>query len=101
MAKIGSIQRNKKRIMLEKSLRSKRAKINSIIHDKKTTLEDRFNLAIKLASLPRNSAKNRIRNRCVITGRPRGFVRKMAICRNVFRDLASKGKLPGIVKASW
>ena len=101
MAKIGSIERNNKRINLERSLRAKRAKINAQIHDKKTSLEERFALVVKLAALPRNSAKTRIRNRCMVTGRPRGYHRKMGLCRNVLRELAAVGKLPGVVKASW
>ncbi|MGC0371817.1 MAG: hypothetical protein DGJ47_000518 [Rickettsiaceae bacterium] len=101
MAKIGSIERNKKRIKLCKALSKKREALNEEIHNKNTSLEKRFELVMKLASLPRNSAKNRIRNRCAITGRPRGYHRKMGISRNVLRELAAIGSLPGVVKASW
>ncbi|GAB4163431.1 MAG: 30S ribosomal protein S14 [Rickettsiaceae bacterium] len=101
MAKIGSIQRNNKRKKLVKSFESKRKALHSKIHDKKLPLEERFELVVKLAGLPRNSAKNRIRNRCALTGRPRGFHSKMGISRNVLRELAAKGMLPGVVKASW
>jgi len=101
MAKIGSIERNKKRIKLFKSYDEKRRAINAKIHDKTIDLGERFELVMKLANLPRNSAKNRIRNRCAVTGRPRGYHRKMGISRNVLRELASIGNLPGIVKASW
>jgi small subunit ribosomal protein S14 len=101
MAKIGSINRNEKRKKLVKSFRLKREGLSSQIRDKKLPLEERFELVLKLADLPRNSAKNRVRNRCAITGRPRGFHRKMGLSRNVLRELAAKGMLPGVIKASW
>ena len=101
MAKIGSVERNKKRIKLVKSLEKKRQELNNKIHDKNISLEERFGLVLKLADLPRNSAKNRVRNRCAVTGRPRGYHRKMGISRNVLRELAAIGNLPGVVKASW
>ena len=101
MAKIGSINRNEKRKKLVKSFRLKREALSSQIQDKKLPLEERFELVLKLADLPRNSAKNRVRNRCAIAGRPRGFHRKMGLSRNVLRELAAKGMLPGVIKASW
>ena len=101
MEKIGSINRNEKRKKLVKSFRLKREGLSSQIRDKKLPLEERFELVLKLADLPRNSAKNRVRNRCAITGRPRGFHRKMGLSRNVLRELAAKGMLPGVIKASW
>lgn len=101
MAKIGSINRNEKRKKLVKSFTSKREALSSKIKDKKLSLEERFELVLKLADLPRNSAKTRVRNRCAITGRPRAFNRKMGLSRNVLRELAAKGMLPGVVKASW
>ena len=64
-------------------------------------LEERFDLVVKLAKLPRNSAQNRVRNRCALTGRPRGYHRKMGISRNMLRELAAQGLLPGVIKASW
>ena len=101
MAKIGSIQRNNKRKKLAKSLSNKRRALKSEIMKKDLLLEDRFGLVIKLAKLPRNSAQNRVRNRCELTGRPRGYTRKMGISRNMLRQLAAYGMLPGVIKASW
>lgn len=101
MAKIGSIQRNDKRKRLVKSLRAKREALSSKIHQKDLPLEERFELVMKLAQLPRNSARNRVRNRCALTGRPRGYHRKMGISRNMLRTLAAIGQLPGVIKASW
>lgn len=101
MAKIGSIQRNDKRKKLAKSLSNKRKALKSTIMKKDLPLEERFDLVIKLAKLPRNSAQNRVRNRCALTGRPRGYHRKMGISRNMLRELAAQGLLPGVVKASW
>jgi small subunit ribosomal protein S14 len=101
MAKTGSVQRNDKRKRLVKSFSAKREMLNSKIHQKDLPLEQRFELVMKLAKLPRNSAKTRVRNRCVLTGRPRGYHRKMGISRNMLRTLAAVGQLPGIVKASW
>ena len=101
MAKLSAINKNKKRIKLSKKYYEKRIKLKKIIMDKKISLEDRFKAQQKLSKLPRNSAKNRIRNRCEITGRPRGVYRKLKISRIALRDLASKGKIPGMTKSSW
>ena len=101
MAKTSSIQRNLKRIRLVKKFLKKRESLKKIIKNKKLPLEDRFAAQLKLAKIPRNSAKIRIRNRCEITGRPRGVYRKLRISRIALRDLASKGKIPGMVKSSW
>jgi len=101
MAKIGSIERNNKRNRLAKSLASKREKLKLEIYSKDLPIDERFNLVLKLAKLPRNSAKNRVRNRCALTGRPRGYYRKVGLSRNMIRELAGKGMLPGVVKASW
>lgn len=101
MAKIGSIQRNDKRKRLVKSLNNKRKALKSEIMKKDLPLEERFDLVVKLAKLPRNSAQNRVRNRCALTGRPRGYHRKMGISRNMLRELAAQGMLPGVIKASW
>ena len=101
MAKTGSVQRNNKRKKMVKSFENKRKALSAQIYDKNISLEERFNLVVKLAGLPRNSAKSRVRNRCVLTGRPRGFHSKMGISRNVLRELAAKGMLSGVVKASW
>ena len=101
MAKTSSIQRNLKRIKLVKKFSKKRANLKKIIKNRKLPLEERFAAQLKLAKIPRNSAKIRIRNRCAITGRPRGVYRKLRISRIALRDLASKGKIPGMTKSSW
>ena len=101
MAKSSSVQRNLKRIKLVKRFANKRAALKKIISNKKLPLVERFAAQLKLAKIPRNSAKNRIRNRCEITGRPRGVYRKLKISRIALRDLASKGKIPGMTKSSW
>ena len=101
MAKTSAIQRNLKRVNLVKKFKNKRDKLKKIIQDKKLPLEERFKAQLKLAKLPRNSAKNRIRNRCEITGRPHGVYRKLRISRIALRELASKGRIPGMTKSSW
>jgi len=101
MAKTSAIQRNLKRIRLVKKYMNKRNKLKKIIKDRKIPLEERFKAQLKLAKIPRNSAKNRIRNRCEITGRPHGVYRKLKISRIALRELASKGKIPGMTKSSW
>ena len=101
MAKTSSIQRNLKRIRLANKFLKKREKLKKIIKNRTLPLEERFNAQLKLAKLPRNSAKIRIRNRCEITGRPHGVYRKFKISRIALRDLASKGKIPGMTKSSW
>ena len=101
MAKTSSIQRNLKRIKLAKKYLKKREKLKKIISNKKLPLEERFQAQLKIAKLPRNSAKTRIRNRCEITGRPHAVYRKLRISRIALRDLASKGKIPGMTKSSW
>ena len=101
MAKTSSIQRNLKRIKLAKKFLKKRENLKKIIKNKKLPLEERFAAQLKLAKIPRNSARTRIRNRCEITGRPHGFYRKLRISRIALRDLASKGKIPGMTKSSW
>ena len=101
MAKTSSIQRNLKRIRLVKKFLKKRENLKKIIKNKKLPLEERFAAQLKLAKIPRNSAKTRIRNRCEISGRPHGVYRKLKISRIALRDLASKGKIPGMTKSSW
>ena len=101
MAKTSSIQRNLKRIKLVKKFLKKRENLKNIIKNKKLPLEERFAAQLKLAKIPRNSAKVRIRNRCEITGRPHGVYRKLKISRIALRDLASEGKIPGMTKSSW
>ena len=101
MAKTSAIQRNLKRIKLAKKFFKKRQNLKKIINNKKLPLEERFKAQLKLAKIPRNSAKTRIRNRCEISGRPHGVYRKLKISRIALRDLASKGKIPGMTKSSW
>ena len=101
MAKTSSIQRNLKRIRLEKKFSKKRAALVKIIKNRKLTLDERFTAQLKLAKIPRNSAKTRIRNRCEITGRSRGVYRKLKISRIALRERGSKGVIPGMTKSSW
>ncbi len=101
MAKTSSIQKNKRREKLSALHAKKRAKLKAVVMDRETPIEDRFEASIKLAEMPRNGAKVRVRLRCELTGRPRGNYRKFKLCRNLLRDLANKGQLPGVVKASW
>ena len=101
MAKTSSRQKNLKRIRLVKKFSKKREYLKKIIKNKKLPLAERFAAQLKIAKLPRNSAKVRIRNRCEITGRPHGVYRKLRISRIALRDLASKGKIPGMTKSSW
>jgi len=101
MAKTSAIQRNLKRIRLAKKFAKKRKMLKDIIKNKKLPLDERFAAQLKLAKIPRNSAKTRIRNRCEISGRPHGVYRKLKISRIALRELASKGKIPGMTKSSW
>ena len=101
MARLGLIQRNLKREKLVKKYLKKRIALKKIIKNKKTSSEERINALNKLSKLPKNSLPCRLRNRCIITGRPRGIYRKFKLSRIAFRELASDGKLPGITKSSW
>ena len=101
MAKTSAIQRNLKRIRLAKKFSKKREKLKKIVSNRKLPLEERFAAQLKLSKIPRNSSKIRIRNRCEITGRPHGVYRKLRISRIALRDLASKGRIPGMTKSSW
>ena len=101
MAKLSAINKNKRRIKLSDKLYKKRSALKKIIMDKKIPLEDRFKAQQKLSKLPRNSAKTRVMNRCEITGRPHGVYRKLKISRIALRELALKGKIPGMTKSSW
>ena len=95
------VERDKKRSRLVKKYANKRAALKAIIKDKAIPAEERFQATLKLDKLPTNSAKNRQRNRCALTGRPRGYYRKLNLSRIALRDLASRGELPGVVKSSW
>jgi len=101
MAKLSSINKNNRRINLSDKLYKKRQALKKIIMDKKLPLEERFKAQQKLSKLPRNSARNRVMNRCQITGRPHGVYRKLKISRIALRQLGLQGKIPGLVKSSW
>ena len=101
MAKTSSIEKNKRRVRLTKQYAARRSKLRAIARDRNVSMEERFAATLKLAELPRNSAKVRIRNRCEITGRPRAYYRKLKMSRIALRDLGSKGVIPGLVKSSW
>ena len=101
MAKTSSIEKNNRRRRLAKKYSAKRTRLRAIARDRSIPLEERFAATIKLATLPRNGAAVRIRNRCEVTGRPRAYYRKLRMSRIALRDLGSKGLIPGMVKSSW
>lgn len=101
MAKTCMIERDKKRAKMEKSYAAKRAKLLKIARNRKADPAEIFEANMKLAKLPKNSAKIRQRNRCALTGRARGVHRKFKLSRNMLREKASRGELPGVVKSSW
>lgn len=101
MAKKSLNERNEKRVRMTKQFAGRRARLKAMAKDAALSAEDRFDARLKLAELPRNSSKTRIRLRCGLTGRPRGNYRKFGICRIKLRDLASTGQIPGMVKSSW
>ena len=101
MAKKSSIEKNNRRRRMAKHYSNRRAKLKAIAHDKKLPMEERFAASLKLAELPRNSSKTRIRNRCELSGRPRAYYRKHRLSRIALRELGSKGLIPGLVKSSW
>jgi small subunit ribosomal protein S14 len=101
MAKKSTVNRNEMVRALVKQFTEKRAALKAIANDESRPLEERFEARLKLAKLPRNSSPTRIRNRCVVTGRPRGYYRKLKMSRIALRDLASAGQIPGMTKSSW
>jgi small subunit ribosomal protein S14 len=101
MAKKSSIEKNKRRRNMVARLAGKRAELKRRSNDESLSLEERFQARLKLAELPRNSSAVRIRNRCEISGRPRGVYRKLRMSRIAIRDLGSTGMIPGLVKSSW
>jgi small subunit ribosomal protein S14 len=101
MAKTSSIEKNNRRKKLAKQYAAKRSKLTAITHDQKLTIEERFAAQLKLAALPRNSAPSRVHNRCEMTGRPRGYYRKLRLSRIALRELGNLGLIPGMVKSSW
>ena len=101
MAKTSAVEKNRKRTRLAKKFEARRARLKAIAQDRSLPAEECFAARLKLAELPRNSAPVRIRNRCEISGRPRGYYRKFKISRIALRDLASQGQIPGMTKSSW
>jgi small subunit ribosomal protein S14 len=101
MAKTSSVNKNKRRAQMVKRMAPKRARLKEIADDRSLPPEERFAARLKLAELPRNSSSTRIRNRCELTGRPRGYYRKFKLSRIALRELASAGQIPGMVKSSW
>ncbi|MDK2126366.1 30S ribosomal protein S14 [Parachitinimonas caeni] len=101
MAKLSLINREEKRRKLVEKFSTKRAHLTSIINDSSVSDEERFQARLKLQQLPRNSSPTRLHNRCAITGRARGVFRKFGLGRNKLREIAMRGEIPGVVKASW
>jgi small subunit ribosomal protein S14 len=101
MPKTSAIQRNKKRIRLSEKHKAKRAELKAILAAPATSDVEFFAAQKKLQKLPRNSSPTRIRNRCSMSGRPRGFIGKFGVSRIQFRELALNGKIPGVIKSSW
>ncbi len=101
MAKKSSIEKNEMRKRLSKEFGKRRAKLKAIVMNKETSQEDRFTAVLKMSRLPKNSAPARIRNRCAVTGRARGYLRKFGVSRIVLRDLSAIAQVPGVIKSSW
>ena len=101
MAKKSAIEKNRYRRKLVNQYAAKRAELRAVTRDRTREPEERFEATLALAKLPRNSAKVRLRNRCELTGRPRGYHRKFGLSRIALRELGSFGQIPGLVKASW
>jgi small subunit ribosomal protein S14 len=101
MAKTSSVEKNNRRRRLAKKYAGKRSRFRAIASDKNRPLEERFDAAIRLAALPRNGSATRIRNRCEVTGRARGYYRKLKMSRIAIREFGAKGLIPGLVKSSW
>lgn len=101
MAKKSAIERNRKRARLAERHAAKRARLKAIAKDRSLPIEERFQATLKLAEMPRNGAGVRVRNRCEVSGRPRGYYRKFRMSRIALRELGSAGQVPGLVKSSW
>lgn len=101
MAKKSAVEKNKNRRSLVKSYKNRRQTLREVARNRIVSAEERFEATMKLAQLPRNSSATRIRNRCALTGRPRGYYRKLNLSRIALRDLASLGQIPGMTKSSW
>ena len=101
MAKTSMVERDKKRRRMAKEFKSRRTRLKQIAGDRNLPAEERFAARLKLAELPRNSSPVRIHNRCELTGRPRGYYRKLKLSRIMLRELGGNGLIPGMVKSSW
>jgi small subunit ribosomal protein S14 len=101
MAKTSSVNKNRRRAAMVKRMAQKRQRLKALAEDRSLPPEERFAARLKLAEMPRNSSATRIRNRCELTGRPRGVYRKFKLSRIALRELASSGQIPGMVKSSW
>lgn len=101
MAKTSSINKNQRREAMVKKFAAKRRRLKALAEDRSLAPEERFAARLRLAELPRNGAATRIRNRCALTGRPRGTYRKFRLSRIALRQLAAQGQIPGMVKSSW
>lgn len=101
MAKKSMIEKNNRRRKMSKQKDATRSALKALIMNKETSIEERFEAVMKLAQMPRNSSKVRIKNRCELSGRPRGFYRKFKLSRIALRELASSGQIPGVIKSSW
>ena len=101
MAKKSSIEKNKRRIQMSEKDLNKRSQLKDLIMNKSTPIDERFQAQLKLSKLRRNGARTRVRNRCELTGRPRGYHKRVRLSRIALRDLASKGQIPGMNKSSW
>lgn len=101
MAKTSAVEKNAKRRRIVARYANRRSALKAIIMDRSKPMDERFAAQLKLAQLPRNSSRTRIRNRCAVTGRPRGYYRKLNMSRIALRDLGSLGQIPGLLKSSW
>lgn len=101
MAKKSAVETNRRRRRMAEAYKNRRAGLKAVARDRSVSMEERFAAQLKLARLPRNSAPGRIRNRCELSGRPRGFYRKLKVSRIALRTLALDGAVPGMVKSSW
>ena len=101
MAKVSIINREQKRRAMVKKFAARRAELNAVINNVKLSGEERYAARLKLQQLPRDSSPVRLRNRCALTGRPRGVYRKFGLGRSKLREFAMRGEVPGITKASW
>jgi small subunit ribosomal protein S14 len=101
MAKLALVNRDKKRRETVKKFAAKRKALMDVVNNQAISLEDRYEARLKLQKLPRDASPVRLRNRCALTGRPRGVFRKFGLARGKLRDIAMRGEIPGVIKASW